>query len=655
MLPWHAHLDPVSLRLGNLTRSKASLCKSLILRLDNTNVQAFLDGQVSGLETALELNGRLEATIKDMAKFSGIIDQPIRGRSEITATGGFAFLSGAFDLDIVGTGNGLAIGQRVVDKFLVGANRFTGSVKRNVDGLFIDAARISNPQISATASGSAKGDQANARIDATLNNAAMLSDALSGSMTLNGTVQRNGALADLDLTTTGVGGLTAKIDGQIPMNGQDWRITAKGRAPLALSDSFVDTSVVTVRGNAEFDLRLSQPKLAGVSGTISTNNAQIILPNQKLTLNAVNSNMSIVNGNGKVSATASESFGGAINASGTVSLSDAQNPTADMVIDIRNLLRKDRTFYSTVLNGTVGFVGPISGGARISGRVDLTSTKVNIAGTGQSTLSFLPSVQHKGQPAAVLQTRKRAGLVVDPSDTQTNSRSRPHLLDLLISAPSKVFVTGRGLNAEFAGSLRLRGTTDNVQPSGFFGLVRGRMNLLGKQFALTSGAITLSGSFDPRIQIDATTTSGEYQTTIVVSGLVSDPEITFRSIPELPEEEVFAQLLFGKGIQQISPFQALQLASALRELSGKRVPSFVRSIRRNLALDDFNINVDEDGSAQVTAGKYVSENVYTDVTIAEDGKSEVTINLDVNKNITVRGAVSESGNSSIGVFFEKDY
>jgi translocation and assembly module TamB len=62
----------------------------------------------------------------------------------------------------------------------------------------------------------------------------------------------------------------------------------------------------------------------------------------------------------------------------------------------------------------------------------------------------------------------------------------------------------------------------------------------------------------------------------------------------------------------------------------------------------------EDGSAAVRAGKYISENVYTDVTVGQD-TGEVSLNLDLNPSLTVRGSVASDGNTGVGIFFERDY
>jgi translocation and assembly module TamB len=81
----------------------------------------------------------------------------------------------------------------------------------------------------------------------------------------------------------------------------------------------------------------------------------------------------------------------------------------------------------------------------------------------------------------------------------------------------------------------------------------------------------------------------------------------------------------------------------------------VDRLRQNIGLDDFDVTTDDEGNAAVRAGKYLSDNVYTDVTITSDGSTEINLNLDVTDEITAKGSVDQDGETSVGVFFERDY
>lgn len=647
---------------SNLTASgKLEVIKDQPFKLtqivaSNGNVEASLDGDISGLADALESTGIVTASVANLAPLSGIIGQNIRGRADFTAQGTIAILSGAFDLDFDASGAGLALGNPQVDPLLAGRNTISMSARRTVDGLFLEGLEVSNPQISASIDGTAQAGQILADVAARLNDAGVLSDTLTGPMQLDGTVAQNGTSLTVDVSSSGIGGLAAEVSGTIPMGAGAWDLAIDGSAPLALLDRATKSDAAKARGAASFDLRLQgQPTLQSLSGQVSTQNATVILPSQRLTINDIQSTTNFRGGVATINANAGISSGGGLTVAGTIGLDQTRGYPADIQVQLRDFLQRDRTFYSTVLNGDLTVQGGLLNGAEIGGTIRMSDTEVNLAGTTQRRLSFVPEIEHRFEPAGVRLTRARAGLLNDVASDSQGGTSRPFRLNLLIEAPTRVFIRGRGVDAEFGGSIRVAGTTQQVVPTGSFNLIRGRMDILGKRLSLTEGSLTMAGSLDPSIRVVATTTSGEYDTSIIVFGLVSDPRISLESSPTLPEDEILAQMFFGRSLDQISAFQALQIAAALRELSGQGGLKIVSQLRDKLDLDDFNIEVDEDGTAGVRAGKYISDNVYTDVTIAGDDKSEISINLDLNQNVTVRGAVSESGNSSVGVFFEKDY
>ncbi len=203
-------------------------------------------------------------------------------------------------------------------------------------------------------------------------------------------------------------------------------------------------------------------------------------------------------------------------------------------------------------------------------------------------------------------------------------------------------------------AVRVQGTTVDMVPSGQFELVRGRLDILGQRLTLDEGSIRLQGDFMPIIRLVAVTDAGEGNVLVVVEGPINEPDISFLSQPELPEDEVLARLLFGRGVDEISPLQAAQLASAVAQLAG-RGPGITEQLRQSIGLDDLDLTTSEDGGAAVRAGKYLSENIYTDIVVDSEGETQLNLNLDVTSSFTVRGGVDNDGDTSLGIFFERDY
>lgn len=61
------------------------------------------------------------------------------------------------------------------------------------------------------------------------------------------------------------------------------------------------------------------------------------------------------------------------------------------------------------------------------------------------------------------------------------------------------------------------------------------------------------------------------------------------------------------------------------------------------------------GMLELKAGKYLSENLYSEVVVDQTGKSQISLNLDITDNLTVKGRVGAEGDTGIGLYFEKDY
>jgi translocation and assembly module TamB len=202
----------------------------------------------------------------------------------------------------------------------------------------------------------------------------------------------------------------------------------------------------------------------------------------------------------------------------------------------------------------------------------------------------------------------------------------------------------------------LGGTTANIVPVGQFDLQRGRISILQQRFDLSEGSASLQGDFIPYIRLVATTEADTGTTiNIIVEGPANDPEVTFESTPSLPQDEVLAQLIFGRDISEISPLQAVQLAAAVAELAGRGGGGLIDGFRSGIGLDDFDVTTDDEGNAAVRAGKYLSDNIYTDVTIGSDGTTEINLNLDITDEITAKGTAGADGETSVGIFFERDY
>ncbi len=147
-------------------------------------------------------------------------------------------------------------------------------------------------------------------------------------------------------------------------------------------------------------------------------------------------------------------------------------------------------------------------------------------------------------------------------------------LDLTLNTPGQIFVRGRGLDAVLGGRLHVGGTSAAPQVSGGFTMQRGTFSLAGTVLTFTRGTVGfhgagVTGTIDPSLDFEADVTTSTTTAMLIVGGYASAPKITLSSSPQLPQDEVLAQLLFGRSAKDLGPFQYAQIAAALADLSGR--------------------------------------------------------------------------------------
>ncbi|QPC88714.1 translocation/assembly module TamB [Mesorhizobium sp. NBSH29] len=445
-------------------------------------------------------------------------------------------------------------------------------------------------------------------------------------------------------------GLTLSAAGRIPLSGDSLALTLNGDAPLALANRLLAQRGAQVSGTVSLSGSISGSlKNPDIRGMFSTVGASFIDTQSNVRLGDI-AVMGTIDCKTVTlrNASAAIGSGGAASASGTISLADGF--PANLVITLKQAKYTDGSLVTATVNGTLTVTGALARDPLIGGRIDVERAEITVADSLGAKAAI--NVRHINPPADVAATLKRA----KANDGTPTPSSRPSVarLDITVSAPRRIFVRGRGLDAELGGSVRLTGPVNNIQPVGGFELVRGRLSILAQRITFDEGTVTLVGDRDPFINFVARSAGRDITVFVTVTGRVSDPEVVFSSQPQLPQDEVLAQLIFNRSINELSAFQIAQLAAAAAELAGGSNPSLLSGLRKATGLDDLDIVTDSEGNAAVRAGRYISENVYLGVEAGAGGSAKGTINLDITEDLKARGAVG-TNESSVGIFYEKDY
>ena len=145
------------------------------------------------------------------------------------------------------------------------------------------------------------------------------------------------------------------------------------------------------------------------------------------------------------------------------------------------------------------------------------------------------------------------------------------------------------------------------------------------------------------------------------------PYPTVAQVPDLPQDEILAQLLFKRNVSALSPFELAQIASALASLTGvgPDVGGPLTRVRRALGLDRLSVGTNASGGAALEAGRFVAPGVYVGTKQGVSGGGQATVRIDITKGLTLQGSTStggsatgaggESNGSGVGIGYQFEY
>ncbi len=474
-------------------------------------------------------------------------------------------------------------------------------------------------------------------------------------------VNSAGKLRSNKLTTTAQAtgsGLDMKLSGTVDLgNGPALNLDISGTAPFGFAALPLSDAGIQLDGAVQISVRVAgTAQNPRITGNLSTSDAVFIESNSLLTVRQINAQVSfdgtkadIVRLDGRLGSKGTVSIGG------YVIIDPAENMPANLTLTVQNGTYTNGELVTAQFGADMRVVGALLGSGKIDGSVKLTRTDINIPESLPASIPFV-DVKHKNASKQIIAQAKEFDTSANQSESLDNSGGL--LLDVAVESPARIFLRGRGIDAEFGGSVQITGTTRAPRVRGNFQMARGRIDILTKRFDFDRGTITFAGQPDPLLDFQTTTTQSGASYSILVGGTASAPDISFSSSPSMPQDEILANLFFAKGLSKLSPFQIAQLASAVASISGVSSGPGVLDRLRNLGgLADLDINSNgEDGGSAIGIGRYLNDRTYINIEKGlSDDAGKVTIDLDLTDNLKARGEADTDGNSKAGLFFERDY
>jgi len=335
--------------------------------------------------------------------------------------------------------------------------------------------------------------------------------------------------------------------------------------------------------------------------------------------------------------------GGSVSGSGNVTFSGGK-ALMNLSFNASQALLLNRDDVAARVTGPLQLRSDANGGT-ISG--DLKLNKGRFLLGHASTASTVPQLNVR-----------ETGL--DEEDVIEPAKLHPWTLNLKL-AGSDLQVTGLGINSRWTTNLQIGGQADAPRFGGRADLVQGNYDFAGRIFRLDRGVIRFRNESPPNplLDIHAEAAVQGLSATVTVTGTGLKPEITFASIPAMPQDELLSRILFGTSITNLSAPEALQLASAVAALqSGSGSLDPINALRKAVGLDRLRIVPADVATGQKTAiaaGKYITRKLFVEVVTDGAGYSATQVEYQMTRWLSLLSTVSTIGRSSASVRVSKDY
>jgi len=351
---------------------------------------------------------------------------------------------------------------------------------------------------------------------------------------------------------------------------------------------------------------------------------------------------------------------GEISASGFVQVDPQLTLPVDVTIVAKSARILDRRDMQATVSSNLRLQGSVAQGMTLAGTATVERAEIN-----------LDANVNQGPEIAVLPVREinRPGGAADDKPRKPTPPGPETRLQIKINAPQSVFVRGRGLDVEMGGALDVGGTISRPQILGALQLRRGSFSGVGRRLEFTRGTVSFPDpeSIEPVIDFTASTRIESGTAEIVIAGRPSAPKVTMTSSPSLPQDEIMAQLLFGRSTSALSPLQMAEIGQSVGTLSGLTGSGggILDRLRKALGFDRLGVSSDPDavaagsssvGGSSLEVGRNVAPGVYLGAKQgAQSGSSTAVVEIELTPHIKVESEIGVDARSKVGVSVEWDY
>jgi len=258
---------------------------------------------------------------------------------------------------------------------------------------------------------------------------------------------------------------------------------------------------------------------------------------------------------------------------------------------------------------------------------DLTieGTREDIKVRGQLKL---PDVKIYGQQTTENITSSKDLEIVDNTLLPTEEKTLKYDIDVQLLLGKQVFLHAIGINARLGGDLRVQSTrAEKLVGHGKLYVIQGTYSGQGASLEINRGDIYFTGGplNQPELDILALRRINEIEVGLILTGIPQAPDIELYSRPIMPEGDIVSYIFTGQPMSA-SRSQTNLITSAASFWFSRDGSN---NLPDRLGLDTFYISSDYDDNSSgkdsttiVTAGKYLSPDLYLSLGYSPDSNSD---------------------------------
>ena len=334
---------------------------------------------------------------------------------------------------------------------------------------------------------------------------------------------------------------------------------------------------------------------------------------------------------------ANDGAGGSVSGNGRIGLKQGSGSSFQLLFNRFRII--DNDIAQAKASGPLTVTRGVDGNITLNGEMDIDEARIEANPPGSTGIVRMD----------VIEINKPGGDI--PEEEQNRQRGLQFGLNIALRSPGgDVRVIGRGLNVEMNVDARVTGTIARPVLGGTARVVRGDYDFAGKRFVFDErGTVSLSTNPEQiRLNLTATRDDPALTATIRVTGTAARPEIVLSSTPDLPQDEILSQVLFGRSASQLSAFEAAQLAAGVAALAGGGGFDVIGNLRELAGLDRLSFG-GEASSLTVAGGRYITDDVYLEVIGGGENGAAVNVEWQVRRNLTVSSKFGGQGEASLSI------